>query len=862
MALSAHLVFLPWLFPQQRGLIGVQWETTEGQIMNTAEDATEHIFWITRYPQWYQSERRQMELRYPDFRVDEARLRSGYLTYYGELTVRSSGGTVRYPVAMYYPDATPYEAPVVMPLQALPQQVGESSGPIQVEPQFFDYRHQMRNGALCLFQRETRTSGGDVISGINALRRAERWLLGMHTGHWPPDSADSELETHFNLATSVLLGAAFYDDSLTEGTSGEFYLVPDYRRAFECSLRQVFPYIATALTANIHGIIRVIDARNDLERLYPWIRAEAWDPNATAQSTGLTVAQQSHGIERGGWWYLPQEPRPFRDGAGFLRALATGIFGQLEESEGITAAWNEVCAKLRGNITAEANNFLAFCYPGRQGGLNWLMILIPRDSNVRKEGDGVVISSNATKREAFCHAPVFLLNAQSIRPSELGLRNRSVVEPSIATKTVALIGLGALGSKVAELLAQAGVLSFRLCDLDMVTTGNAVRHIAGVSSFGTAKVTAVMRRLLDINPHIEFEEGAIWNGSATSSRQDLVKFILPADIVIATTADEAVEAFINETALVVNKPVIYGRALRHGSMGRIFIVRPGTGDACKACLAQYARYSHLGEPTPPDWINVTETEDAPVLHECGRPVIPASAIDLSFVAGIVARTALEFLENAPESIGSSIRPANHWLWTRKGANDIDARLQSPLSTFMGYVSSDPNCTLCQAGSIKELLLSEDTYATIVNLTEASPDRETGGILIGYIDPTDGRAIALRATDPGPKATQTATRFVRDVVFTQAELDRANLELGEQGQYIGEWHSHLVAAPNPSVIDVESLFGIAESDNYATQCPVMVIAGFDPASSKVSHIRAWSFPLNSGMKRIELRHGNSAEKYRQ
>jgi hypothetical protein len=63
-----------------------------------------------------------------------------------------------------------------------------------------------------------------------------------------------------------------------------------------------------------------------------------------------------------------------------------------------------------------------------------------------------------------------------------------------------------------------------------------------------------------------------------------------------------------------------------------------------------------GESATKDWIEVTESDDDAVIHECGRPVIPASAIDLSFIATLAARVALDVLEEVDGE-------TNHWVWS-------------------------------------------------------------------------------------------------------------------------------------------------------------------------------------------------------
>lgn len=146
-------------------------------------------------------------------------------------------------------------------------------------------------------------------------------------------------------------------------------------------------------------------------------------------------------------------------------------------------------------------------------------------------------------------------------------------------------------------------------------------------------------------------------------------------------------------------------------------------------------------------------------------------------------------------------------------------------------------------------MTEEARDTIVSIAESSPEAETGGILIGFVDELR-RAVVLRATGPGPKAENSKTLFSRDVEYVQAELERATTELGPRGGYIGEWHSHLEANPQPSALDIESLSGIAVAPNYLTRCPVMIIAGVDPKTRKVASLSSWTFPVGGRMYSVE------------
>lgn len=782
------------------------------------------LSWISLYPDWYVSERRLLSRHYPEFRVHEPHLQVGQLVLYGELLIHPPGGTVRRPVKLFYPQGAPYEPPTVVPLERLPDL--DASGAITqpARSAMFDHRHQMPGGSLCLLQRETRaTLGGDVVKGVDALKRAERWLLGVHTGHWPTDSEESELEAHFRPAGNILFSGIFYQDDL--GDSGAFYFVQDFWRLHhDLDEEGAQTQIVTTLTARSGQgqIVRAMDARADLSRVYPWIRAEAWAPERVV---GKEPGQPGDlGLPRGGhWWTLPREPRPFRNGRGLLE--------ELKPLAGGGDPWPLVSSALGAELTTDQLHFLAFRYPGRHGGFEWLAVLVcHRDQQNRGP---VLIKREKEKQRVFERSDVLCLRAHSVRPAALRLRNTRVVAPEIDQKSVALIGLGAIGSQVAELLAKAGVGKFRLCDSDRLATGNVARHVGALSEFGAQKTAVVRRRLLEINPYLTLDDTDLLPDSATRDLDRLAGLMEGMDLVICTTADEAVESVVNQVAILQRMPVIYGRSLRNASMGRVFLVRPGT-DACKACLSELAAKGRNGQETPEGWTDVSEPEGGALLHECGRPVIPGSAVDLSFIGSLVARVGLDLLEGNGGKV-------NHWLWSRSGAEDVDARLAQPMSLLRGNVPPQGDCHACQEPDVLELELSREARSDILKISEASPDVETGGILIGHIC-SDRTAIVLKATGPGAKAERSAQGFSRDVDFVQQELERAAEELAEKGGYLGEWHSHLCVDPEPSAVDVESLFGISEAQNYATRCPVMVIAGLDTQTGKVGKLCSWAFQL--------------------
>ena len=127
-------------------------------------------------------------------------------------------------------------------------------------------------------------------------------------------------------------------------------------------------------------------------------------------------------------------------------------------------------------------------------------------------------------------------------PDQLGARGR--LSDMVCCRNVLLIGCGALGAPVAEMLVRGGLGSIVLMDGDALVAGNLVRHTLGVSDVGTNKARALAGRLEDISVDAEVEayaESFPPNADGAQAR------IADCDVVIDCTGDydllRALEAY-------------------------------------------------------------------------------------------------------------------------------------------------------------------------------------------------------------------------------------------------------------------------------------------------------------------------------
>lgn len=89
----------------------------------------------------------------------------------------------------------------------------------------------------------------------------------------------------------------------------------------------------------------------------------------------------------------------------------------------------------------------------------------------------------------------------------MALKRMGVVDnyEDIRKYTVLIVGIGGIGSVVAEMLTRCGIGKLILIDYDKVELANMNRMFYLPSHTGLSKVEAAKRSLHDINPDVEIE---------------------------------------------------------------------------------------------------------------------------------------------------------------------------------------------------------------------------------------------------------------------------------------------------------------------------------------------------------------------
>jgi Dinucleotide-utilizing enzymes involved in molybdopterin and thiamine biosynthesis family 2 len=152
----------------------------------------------------------------------------------------------------------------------------------------------------------------------------------------------------------------------------------------------------------------------------------------------------------------------------------------------------------------------------------------------------------------------------------------------LASLRVAIVGCGAVGWSVANLLARAGVRQFALYDRDSIHPENLRRLGAEIGDLGRYKVDALADALRAIAPGVVVDPHAAMIGYDLGARALLEH---EPDLYLDLTAEAISTHETNVAALARDCPVIYGW-VSHGVLGaRLFRVRP-YASACYECMCE------------------------------------------------------------------------------------------------------------------------------------------------------------------------------------------------------------------------------------------------------------------------------------
>src|SRR5262245_46286730 len=148
---------------------------------------------------------------------------------------------------------------------------------------------------------------------------------------------------------------------------------------------------------------------------------------------------------------------------------------------------------------------------------------------------------------------------------------------------VTLCGCGALGTVLANVLVRAGVGNLRLIDRDFIETSNLQRQVLFdeqdvAENLPKAEAAERTRRAINSELRVEPVVTAI-------DRTNVVELCQDADLILDGTDNFEIRYLINDVAVKLNKPWVYGGCI--GSHGQVMAILPGL-TPCLRCVFEAA----------------------------------------------------------------------------------------------------------------------------------------------------------------------------------------------------------------------------------------------------------------------------------
>jgi len=303
------------------------------------------------------------------------------------------------------------------------------------------------------------------------------------------------------------------------------------------------------------------------------------------------------------------------------------------------------------------------------------------------------------------------------------------------SSSAAVVGCGALGTVVSNLLVRSGVGRVRVVDRDFVEMSNLQRQTLFEESDANEalpKAVAAERRLRATNSDVSVE-GIV----ADLSPRNAVELLSGFDAILDATDNFQTRLLLNDLSLSLQIPWVYAAAV--GSYGLTMTILPGK-TACLACLLESEEGAVLGaEPT------------------CDTVGVLNAAVGV--IASIQAAEAMKLLAKKQESLHGKLLSFDVWTGASQSIRVApNPRCRACVRREFTYLEGEaqPHITLCGRDSVQ---IHEQNRRLDLNelgrrLSVSTPEVRNNDFLVRFRVASyevtvfaDGRAIIKGTKDP-------------------------------------------------------------------------------------------------------------------
>ncbi len=254
---------------------------------------------------------------------------------------------------------------------------------------------------------------------------------------------------------------------------------------------------------------------------------------------------------------------------------------------------------------------------------------------------------------------------------------------------VLVVGAGGLGCSALQYLASAGIGTLGIIDHDIITLSNLQRQVLYTTEDqGKLKTVVARARLLQLNPEI-----TIHTYAEKITEKNILDLFSNYDIIIDSSDNFATKFLLNDAAVKMGKPVIYGAIQHFEGQVSIFDAKRGS---CYRCLY----------PSPPQQ----------TIFNCAETGV------IGALPGIVG--SIQAMEVIKWVVGhSSFQPLIGKLWI------IDART---METRIVNIPKQKECSVCSK-QLAEIRLQQNDFPICSVITELDYNDIAGRSDVVFVD---------------------------------------------------------------------------------------------------------------------------------
>ncbi len=217
---------------------------------------------------------------------------------------------------------------------------------------------------------------------------------------------------------------------------------------------------------------------------------------------------------------------------------------------------------------------------------------LQKEATPVKDGDTIAIVPSIAGGSSSVLESVAARRKDALTPAEIKRYSRHLILPEVGMagqlklkqSSALVVGAGGLGNPLLQYLGAAGVGRLGIVDFDTIDVTNLQRQVMyGTKDIGRKKLEVAKERVQSINPNVDVQT---YETRLTS--ENALEVLRDYDVVIDGTDNFPTRYLVNDAAVLLGKPNVYGSIFRFEGQASVFWASKGP---CYRCL--YA------EPPPP-----------------------------------------------------------------------------------------------------------------------------------------------------------------------------------------------------------------------------------------------------------------------